>query len=438
MSEKTGMMNWITEPTRRTDIWLGALVFVFAVVVSWVFWSLLPAAYQENQSTDYTSFYEPVARNIAQGLGVTLDGEIATRYPPGFPMLLAGAFKVGDAVGVNADAALVWFRLLCAGLSAVFVFAMARLVWLPMAALVAALAWATYPFGLWLTKQPNSEVAFIPLMFAAIYLLWRALLRAPRNGWLYLASGVLAGAAMLVRPAGIGLGVVFAVLVLLFAGRSMGWLTKIGLALLILVGNLLIVLPWQGSVYARTGEFIPLSSGGAITIKDGLTFLAIPKEYRREVAVPEDVETMMQTFQSRRDEMSSIGDVVSVVLEEAAHDPVAFAKIVWIKATRSWYGIDSRQFEGPTLALQIIYLGLAVWGSWYAWRMGGDLRRMITGNWLIVGYFWAMTMLVVPLLRYTLPVMGLLMVALPGVYYSLAGMLGRQTAPTTQILNSDT
>ena len=127
-----------------------------------------------------------------------------------------------------------------------------------------------------------------------------------------------------------------------------------------------------------------------------------------------------------------MGDA-AVIVDEAAQDPVAFIKIIGIKATRSWYGIDSRQFEGPTLALQIVYLGLSVWGSIYAWRRGKELRKMITGNWLIVAYFWAMTMLVVPLLRYTLPVMGLLMIALPGVYYSV--MSGtRKSVPTSSQL----
>ncbi len=281
MSRLTTQPAWATEPTRRSDVWLGVGVFFFAVAVSWLFWSLLPAAYQGNQSTDYTTFYEPVARSIVAGNGVTLEGEIATRYPPGFPLLVAGAFGLGNTLGLSDDGALMWFRLLCAGLSAVLIFALARLVWSPLPALAAALAWATYPFGLWLTKQPNSEVAFIPLMLAAVYLLWRALLYSPRAWWLYLGAGLLAGAAMLVRPAGIGLGVVFVVLVFLFAGQGVGWLAKGGFALLIIAGNLLMIVPWQASVYARTAEFIPLSSGGAITIQDGLTFLAIPKDYRR-------------------------------------------------------------------------------------------------------------------------------------------------------------
>lgn len=403
----------------RKDMAYAGLVGVLAVAAALVFWAVLPGEFQENQSTDYTSFYEPVARNILAGEGVTLDGEIGTRYPPGFPLLLAGVFGLSDIAGLSDDTGLLLFRLFCVAASAMLVFAMARLIWSAPLAALAALAWATYPFGLWLAKQPNSEVPFIPLLYAGVFLLWLALLRKPAAWYLYLGAGLFTGAAMLIRPAGIGMGLVMAVLVLLFAGRQVSWATKGVAVALLLLGNVLAVAPWQATVFAETGETIPLSSGGAITIQDGLTFLAIPKDYRQEVDVADDVAAMMRRFHERRPEMGSLGGSLVVMADEAAAAPVTFGKLMAIKAGRSWYGIDSRRFELPTILLQIVYLAFISWGTVYAWRQGGDLRRMTAGNWLIVGYFWAMTIIVVPLLRYMTPVMGLLMVALPGVLLSL-------------------
>ena len=76
---------------KRHDIAAAGALFILAVVVAALFWSLLPAAYRDNQSTDYTSSYEPVARAILAGRGITdTAGELATRYPPGFSLLLAG------------------------------------------------------------------------------------------------------------------------------------------------------------------------------------------------------------------------------------------------------------------------------------------------------------------------------------------------------------
>ncbi|MBP6016373.1 MAG: glycosyltransferase family 39 protein [Candidatus Promineofilum sp.] len=424
--------------TRRLEIFLVAGLFIVAMLVSAVFWAVLPAEYRENQSTDYALAYEPVARNIAAGRGITLEGEIATRYPPGFSILLAGVFRLGDALNVTDETMLLAFRLLCVGLAVVLIYGLGRLLWSPWAALIPAAAWMTYPFSLWLTKQPNSEVPFIPVFFAAMLVFWWALLRerdGARAAALYLAAGVLSGAAMLIRPAALGLSVVLALLVLLLAARATSMRTRLLYGTLVILGSILAVLPWEAAVYAQTSEIVPLSSGGPATLYDGLTFLAVPKDYRREVAIPEDVADLMWAIHERRAETATTGGVLTVLVEEAQATPAAFVKLMLIKLARSWYGIDSRMMEGPTVLIQAVYLLMAVWGTLYCWRQGGAAQRMVGGNWLIVLYFWAMTFTVIPLLRYMTPVMGLLMLPLPGFYYSLAAWrqkrVERQVGPVS-------
>lgn len=418
--------------------WLLVLgLFGLTLLVSAAFWAVLPGEYRENQSTDYLLNYEPVARAIAAGQGITQDGAIAMRYPPGFAIVLAATFRLGDALGMSDAAMLVVLRLLCTGLSVVLVYGLARLVWSPGLALLPALAWMTYPFFLWLTKQPNSEVPFIPVLYAGIYLFWRAALRGYRGtrAWAhYLGAGALLGAAMLIRPAAIGLSLVTAIILMAVAGAP--FRSRLVHAALVILGSILVISPWEAAVFAETGEIIPLSSGGAMTIHDGLTFLAVPKEYRREVAVPGDVADLMWTIHERRDETATTGGVLRVIGEEARAAPSAFAKLMGIKAARSWYGIDSRILEMPTIALQLVYLALIGWGSVYAWRAGGALRRLTAGNLFIVLYFWGMTLLVVPLLRYMAPVMGLLLIALPGVYLSLAARRARP-APASRAVSPD-
>lgn len=426
--------------SRNREWTLVVGIFLLTLVVSAVFWSLLPGEFRENQSSDFTNAYEPVARAIAAGRGITLDGELATRYPPGFSILLAGVFRLGDRMNVADESMLLAFRLLCAGLSAVLVYAMARLVWSPLLALLPALVWMTYPFFLWLAKQPNSEVPFIPVLYAAIFLFWRAVVRevsGPRAWAHYAGAGALVGAAMLIRPAALGLAFVLAAVVLLFAGRGTKLRQRLGYGALLVLGSLLVVLPWEAAVLNRTGEIIPLSSGGAMTIHDGLTFLAVPKEYRREVDIPEDVAALMWSIHERRLETATTGGVLTVIGEEARQAPEAFAKLMLIKIARSWYGIDSRILEMPTLLLQIIYLALILWGSVYAFRQGGASRRMNAGTWLIVLYFWGMTLLVVPLLRYMVPIMGLLMISLPGVYLSLLARRRPSAARRLSSVSSD-
>ncbi len=145
----------------------------------------------------------------------------------------------------------------------------------------------------------------------------------------------------------------------------------------------------------------------------------------------------MWAIHERRAETATTGGVLGVLAEEAQEAPAAFVKLMLIKLARSWYGIDSRMMEGPTLLIQTVYLLLAVWGTLYCVRQGGAARRMIGGNWLVVFYFWAMTFIVIPLLRYMTPAMGLLMLPLPGVYYSLAAWRQKRVARRVGPVSSD-
>ena len=412
-----------TPRTRRAELLTAAALFALAMAVAAVFWAVLPAAYRENQSVDYRRGYEPAARSIVAGEGIPIDGVLEPRYPPAFPVMLAGLFHLSTATGVAEDALLVVFRLFCVGLSAVLVYALARLVWPPGAALLPALAWLTYPFWLWVAKQPNSEVPFVPALLAAMWLLWRPLLRGAsgRRAWaLTLAAGLLAGLAMLIRPTAIGLPFVMAFIILLFAPRGAGWPARLGWAALVLAGAALAVLPWEATLYARTGRFIPLSIGGNVTIQDGLMFVASEDEYRRPMDVPDDVVAISRAFYDRRLEMQIGGmrGVALLALDLGRDDPAALLKLLALKVVRVWYANDSRVFETPSLLLQVIYLGAVLWGSIASWRHGGFGRpngRMNSGHWLLALYFWGMAFLAVPLLRYLVPVMPLLFLALPGI-----------------------
>ncbi len=412
---------------RFARFWAPAGVFVFAGLIVLAFWLLLPDAYLANESSDYAHFYEPVGRRIAAGAGITEpDGAVATRYPPGFPLLLAAVFGAAAQTGLSEALLLNGFILLCMSTAALLVFLLARDVWGTGWGFVGALAWMTYPFALWISKQPNSEVPFIPLLLGAIWALWWGLSRPRRSGPALFLAGVLIGMAMLVRPAAIGLGVLMALGVLALARTPQGprpWRVRLLLAGLLLLGNLVVIVPWEGWVYARTGEIIPVGAGSKLTIRDGITYFATPKDYRQGVALPADAEALAQALYGRADEMTSVGAIGAVVLEEARQAPAAAVKLALLKVARAWYATDSNRLEGATLLLQAGYLVLALAGSWVAWRMYRSRRPLLVIIWGVTCYFWAMTVLVVPLLRYMLPVMGLLMVTVPGVGVWLWGRL---------------
>jgi hypothetical protein len=399
------------------------IVLAASIVITLLFWSILPARMSANESADYVSFYEPVARNLLAGHGpVTNDGTAAVRYPPGYPLLLAGVFGLANLTGLQESVVLSTFTLLCTVLSAILVLLLARTLWQPLPSVFVSLIWITYPIALWSTKQPNSEIPFIPLLYGAFLLAWSALLRNRLDGAIALISGVILGFAMLVRPLAIGVGLIMAI-VIWISYRNANPKHRLFLSTMLLVGNLIAILPWEAWAYANTRQVILLSTGGIPSVRDGLTFAANKLRYREGVAVPADVEELSRDILDRSRDLRTSEAIVSLVAAETKTNPVAMAKLLIIKAARSWYATDSNRLETPILVIQLLYLPLVIWGSWIVRKRGGMPQKMTIAIWLTVCYFWGMTTLVLSIVRYLLPVMGLLFLLLPGILskkYALA------------------
>jgi 4-amino-4-deoxy-L-arabinose transferase-like glycosyltransferase len=390
---------------------ISALVFAASVAVTLLFWAVLPARWQE-EPTDYVSFYEPVARAVLEGRGfVDENGSPALRYPPGYPLVVAGVLGTAHLLDISEHAAISTFTLLCFGSTSVLIWALAGGLWGARPALAAAAGWTTYPFALWLTKQPNSEMPFMVLFYAALFVFERAL--TGKRSWLaFLTVGLLIGGAMLIRPIAIGLGFVLGGLLWL-AMRNVAWSRRLLVVAALLGGNAIAVAPWEAWVYGRTGRIITLGTVGVSSMRDGLTFGVDMKGFRYGTAVPEDVGEVMQAILAQRDRLTSIGAIVSALHEQWLTRPVAVVKLYSLKLARSWYGTDSRRFELPILLVQVVYLGLLVASTWLAYERGGLPKRAAGGVWLVFFYFVGMNLLGLTLLRYMIPAIGLAFILTP-------------------------
>lgn len=398
-------------------------VFLLSVAATLLFWAVLPPRLSENENRDYFAFYLPVAERILAGHGPTLPGgSPATRYPPGYPLFLAASFGIARSVGISAEAVRRVLTVSAVGVTAVLLHSASSRIWGRRAALSTALLWSTYPFALWLTKQPNSEVPFLVLFFGAWALFWKALLERSRSGPLYAVVGVLLGLAMLVRPIALGAGLVLGAV--LWLTRS-EWTrsTRLALIAILLGGNILPILPWEAWVWSRTGQIIPLSAGGLPSVLDGLTFAVDRKDFRQGVRVPADVEDLMREIRGRGGRIASAGDVVSLVWRGLRIRPVAVVKLIAIKLARSWYATNSERFEGATLAVQILYAAVILAGIAAAWWRGGPGREMAIGVLLMTSYFWAMTVSTLSLLRYMVPAMGLLFIPVSALFARANGLV---------------
>jgi hypothetical protein len=392
---------------------LPLLICGISVGVVLSFWTILPGSLQSNESSDF-EYYESVARNILAGSGITMeDGSLALKYPPGYPLVLAGMFGLAQGLGVTESYALSVFMLVWLALAALLLFAIARQWWTRLIALGVVVVWITYPFTLWLTKQPNSEIPFFAALFAACLLVWVA---RPARYYhvLQLLSGVSAGCAMLIRPIAVGLGLVLALGVWISL-RSQGRRAQIMATALILIGNVLTILPWETWVYVRTGRAVFLSQNDISSIRDGLTFGANLKDYRQAMLLPPEVVAVMQDVAVHKQELQGIGDVAALMVGELQTQPLGVLQLFFLKAARSWYATDSGRYEMLGLGIQSIYLALVLLATWRAWHLGGEYRILAWQVWLVVGYFWLMTCSVLSISRYMTPAIGLLFLLLPSL-----------------------
>jgi len=391
------------------------IVLLASSLVTILFWRVLPSGFRMNEQSDYFASYEPAARNILAGRGFSLaDQNPVTAYPPGYPLVLAGIFATSHWLGLSEEVSLSLFALICTALVSMFIFLLARMFWGILPALIASLIWMTYPFALWLTKQPNSELPFMAVLYGGFCLFWYALSRRllPR---IYFLCGLVFGVAMLIRPIAVGVGLLLSAIVW-FTRRELTRRIRLLMLAMLLLGNLFAVLPWEAWVYARTGKVILLSTNGVKSMRDGLTFAVESKGYRQGSSISPDAVQVMDDIRAHENEITRFSDLRSIIAQEFRSHPIAVIKLLLLKLARSWYGTDSQRLEGPTLLFQLAYLILVAWGAWSAWKRGSLHRKFVIGALLMTVYFWGMTFLALSILRYMVPVIGLLFVLIAGCY----------------------
>ena len=391
----------------RRDIVVLNLVALGATILLWVF---LSGKWAEDQNFDYFTYYQPVARRLLNGGGLReATGAPATHYPPGFSILLAGVFGAAKLTGISEGILLKCFILICGLLTATLLYLIAMQVFSARIALIAGLLWATYPFFLWLSKQPNSETPFMVLFLAAICSYVAFWPDTARLGWPAARTSILAGLTSLVRPAAFLLSVVLAVLLLCWR-RDLRMRQRLTAAVLLLVGNVIAILPWEVWVWQQKGHWILLSENTPNNLVVGMNFGAKPQGSGVLLPVDANVRELMRDADAHYYRITTVGGLARYLLEKARQEPVTVLQFLLLKARRAWYGTNAQWLENWTAAIQIVYLCAIVAGAVIALRRRGPPRHYAVLAILCTCYIWALTVLVLPLLRYMIPAMSLLIV----------------------------
>jgi hypothetical protein len=216
--------------------------------------------------------YLALAEGLSTGRGFTYDpaqvsgtGQQFGRAP-GYPAFLA-MISAGTGEHTSAPTRVKMLQALIGALTAWLIGSIALGAAGPLAGVIGALIAAFYPPLVWIPSYVFSESLYSALALLTAHTLQRAATQAPgssrgrRDGALALASGALAGIAMLVRPA-----------MLFFVPIAVVWLVasrRLVLAVALIAASAAVVTPWTVRNARVHGRFVLVASEGGVTFWTG-------------------------------------------------------------------------------------------------------------------------------------------------------------------------
>jgi 4-amino-4-deoxy-L-arabinose transferase-like glycosyltransferase len=381
-------------------------LFLFAIIVQITFLAFLPPPEERNQCQDYKETYRPVAENFLQGKGfVKDDGNVCTLYPPGFPLVLAALFKIADKCSIKKLVAVSYFNVLSMALTSILVFFISRLALSEESAVISGIIWITYPFHLWLIKQPNSEIPFFIFYYSSILIFVYALKNNKNLLW-FVMAGIIIASATYMRAITFYFPFVFIIIILMNKNCS---IKKRFLQVIFLTLSFIItIMPWEIYVYKHTGMILPMTTSGSGGMIDGLTRYLKPGEAGDTIYVPDDVKLLMKSVDESSKNLTSIYKIFAYLFKYAMDNPEPVIKLFLMKVRRAWYATSTMWHEYKILVIQIFYIVSALIGIHLSFKKFKFNKLLLAFFLLTILYFWSITTLVLSILRYMIPAMGIL------------------------------
>jgi 4-amino-4-deoxy-L-arabinose transferase-like glycosyltransferase len=239
-------------------------------------------------------------------------------------------------------------------------------------------------------------------MFLALWIFLLALKN--KKVWLFLISGIILGFSVLIRPIA-----VFLILFLLFGVFVLADKDKkINSVLNLFFGFLLIVLPWILLASFIAGHFVIISSIGSSTFLDGMRFGIKTGSGGDTVYILNNVKDIMQKAQNSQ--ITREIDVLKFIFLEFVRSPIAMLELLVFKLARSWYATSELWLEKEIFLIQLPYLLTAIFGLAFIFKKNKKKFISALPILLIIIYFWLITTATLSIARYTIPVMGFVII----------------------------
>ena len=385
--------------------------FIFIIVTTIItvslFLTVLPKSIKINESSDYFNRYMPSAEKIYNDF----DFNTIEYYVPGYSIILSLLIFISKISSIEINLVNHLFQLLCYCLSAILIFKMANIFFFKKFAILCSLIWITYPPNLYLIKQPNSSVVFTALLIFIVYFFVKITYNKNLSIRKCFLLGNLLGLLMLIKPIAIGIGLVFTASLFL-SNYHLSIFQKFSYSMLIFLGIEAMILPWQVFVFYQANEPVLLMPNSIMMIKDGFVF-NLKTNGRLGVDLGNDVNEISNLVKENWHKINSISDLKETLMPLAKSSPFSFIKLFFIKFFRSFYATDSHRYETFSFLMQIIYFSLIIKGILKSLDHSKILNKLLIISSMILIYFLANSMVVVPILRYINPSIGFFFLFIP-------------------------
>jgi 4-amino-4-deoxy-L-arabinose transferase-like glycosyltransferase len=280
-----------------------------------------------------------VARSIVTGKGFSSpyvgDTGPTAWFPPLYPYLLAGVFKVFGLFTKASAIAILTLNSIFSALTVIPVFAIARRTLSDRVARYAGWLWAFFPYSIWVAAERIWENALTTLLLAI--LVWLTLvLDEKATSRRCIGYGLLWGVAALSNPAVLA---VFPLLLgwLCWRGYRRGekWFSSAVLAVVMLV---LVVAPWDVRNYLVLHKVLPLRDNFWVEVRVGNT--GDISDIYPDWAIPSTSAAQWNELH-RVGEIAYIGEMRTLALRIIRDNPGVFVWLCWKRFVFVWTGFWS-------------------------------------------------------------------------------------------------
>lgn len=367
--------------SRSPYVVLLAVFFIKAAVLL----VALPAvsdALSSKYSVGFADDYDRLADNIVKGNGYRIAPQWTETMlrEPGYPLFLAGVFKMG---GYRIEAARLANLLVAVGIAVMMIRLTQRVTDDRLTGLVGTVMFLLHPGILVAEARGGVEILFIAAVLLFMLVLYDAVSKG--DHWRYFGAGAALGLAVLIRSTPLLFPVFLFLYMLVVADNAGARLKVLSRHLVLVFGMVAVMSPWIVRNYLLVQEFVPTGTIQGHAAQEGLYTckrLSFDEGFQklqgesagernnvaRELGLPFRGGGYWQFFYSAKDELTFNRKLLQMVAAEYRADPTLLARCVTRNIFNFWFLGKNWQTTGFNLLVQFPLLVMALGGIYVLWK----------------------------------------------------------------------